>query len=54
MTRIPTVLSDLGVKLAEPDGGARVVRGRPGRRGRKAAVLILCCELARAGIRPAS
>ena len=41
MTRIPTVLSDLAVRLAEPGGGARVVRGRPARRGRKAAVLIL-------------
>ena len=41
MTRIPTVLSDLAVRLAEPGGGARVLRGRPARRGRKAAVLIL-------------
>lgn len=41
MTRLPDVVADLAELLAEPDGGARVVRGRPGRRGRKAAVLIL-------------
>ncbi len=41
MTRVPGVLADLAVRLTEPGGGARVVRGRPARRGRKAAVLIL-------------
>lgn len=41
MTRVPPVLADLAVRLTEPGGGARVVRGRPGRQGRKAAVLIL-------------
>ncbi len=41
MTPVPRVLSDLAARLTEPGGGARVVRGRPGRRGRKAAVLIL-------------
>lgn len=41
MTAVPPVLRDLAAILAEPGGGARVVRGRPGRGGRKAAVLIL-------------
>lgn len=48
MTRVPAVLSELAVRLAEPGGGARVVRGRPGRRGRKAAVLILFAGAERA------
>jgi 8-oxo-dGTP pyrophosphatase MutT (NUDIX family) len=38
---VPPVLGDLAARLAEPGGGARVVRGRPGRGGRAAAVLIL-------------
>lgn len=41
MTGVPWVLSDLAGRLAEPGGGRRVVRGRPARQGRKAAVLIL-------------
>jgi len=41
VTRLPRVLADLAGVLAEPGGGARVVRGRPARQGRKAAVLIL-------------
>ena len=41
MNAVPPVLGDLAARLAEPGGGARVVRGRPGRGGRAAAVLIL-------------
>lgn len=41
MTAVPPVVAALAERLAEPDGGARVVRGRPGRDGRKAAVLIV-------------
>lgn len=41
MNRLPDALADLQSRLAEPGGGARVVRGREARRGRAAAVLIL-------------
>lgn len=41
MTGVPGSLRALEAALAEPGGGARVVRGRAGRRGRRAAVLIL-------------
>ena len=40
MTAVPPVLKELAALLAEPGGGARVGRGRPGRGGRQAAVLI--------------
>lgn len=40
MTRMPTALQHLSTVLAEPGGGARVVRGRAGQIGRRAAVLI--------------
>ena len=41
MNAVPPVLTALAAKLAEPGEGARVVRGRPGRGGRRAAVLVL-------------
>lgn len=41
MNDLPAVLADLRDRLAEPAGGARVVRGRPAGTGRAAAVLIL-------------
>lgn len=41
MTARPASLDRLVAGLAEPGGGARVVRGRPARNGRKAAVLML-------------
>ncbi|MDO5533320.1 MAG: CoA pyrophosphatase [Propionibacteriaceae bacterium] len=41
MSAPPPILDDLARRLADPAGGTRVVRGRPGRAGRKAAVLIL-------------
>ncbi|QIK71824.1 CoA pyrophosphatase [Propioniciclava coleopterorum] len=41
MTARPAALDRLVAELAEPGGGARVVRGRPAREGRKAAVMIL-------------
>ena len=37
----PSALDALVAELARPGGGERVVRGRPGRDGRKAAVMIL-------------
>lgn len=41
MTALPSALEHLRARLAAPGGGARVVRGRESRPGRKAAVLIL-------------
>lgn len=44
MSGWPDALGRLAVELSDPGGGDRVVRGRPGRNGRKAAVLVLFCE----------
>lgn len=41
MIERPASLDVLAAALAEPGGGERVVRGRPGQDGRKAAVMIL-------------
>lgn len=46
MSGWPDTLDLLATELAKPGGGVQVVRGRPHRNGRKAAVLVLFCEVA--------